>query len=218
MGSRMLYEMRLVGLAIDPFSNSPIVILKDKASADEEDRLRANDDDEIEEDDDGEATIEVSFSEEGDEDEDTDELDSQEHILPIWIGEAEANAIAMELLGIVPARPMTHDLLKSMLSALGAEVQRVIVTELRDNTFYASIEVMLESGELKTIDSRPSDALALALRCKATIYVDESVLEQTRQGGGRPSAPNTENDESQPDNWQDLLDQMSTDNMNKYKQ
>lgn len=103
------------------------------------------------------------------------------HVLPIWVGVFEANAIALKVEEIVPPRPMTHDLLHDVLSTLGAEVRRVIVSDLRDNTYYAIVE--LQMGETSySIDARPSDALALALRADAPVFVEESVLELAASG------------------------------------
>jgi bifunctional DNase/RNase len=96
-------------------------------------------------------------------------------VLPIWVGLYEANAIALEVEKASPPRPMTHDLLKNLIHGLNAEVQRIVVTELRDDTFYAVIW-MEQNGESVTIDARPSDAIALALRTDCPIYVSEEVL------------------------------------------
>ena len=101
---------------------------------------------------------------------------AEEIFLPIWIGVFEANAIALRIEGVEPPRPMTHDLLFSSLESLGAEVERVTISDLRDNTFYAVISLSGSSGELQ-LDARPSDAIALALRARAPIFVLRSVLE-----------------------------------------
>ncbi len=95
--------------------------------------------------------------------------------LSIWVGLPEANAIALELEKIPTARPMTHDLLKHLLEAVDARVTKVVVTDLRENTFYAMIHLRFGTREL-TVDSRPSDAIALALRVEAPIFVEEAVL------------------------------------------
>ena len=95
--------------------------------------------------------------------------------LPIWVGLAEANAIALELEKISHARPMTHDLIRNILESVGARVSKVVVNDLKENTFYAVIHLRLGANDL-TVDSRPSDAIALALRVDAPIYVDEEVL------------------------------------------
>jgi uncharacterized protein len=96
-------------------------------------------------------------------------------LLPIWVGLYEANAIALEVEKSQTPRPLTHDLLKNLIHGLNAKVQRVVVTELKDDTFYAVIW-MEQSGEIVSLDARPSDALALALRADCPIYVDEDVL------------------------------------------
>jgi bifunctional DNase/RNase len=98
--------------------------------------------------------------------------------LPIWIGHSEAAAILMRLQGATPPRPMTHDLLTDVVSELQGEVVRVTVTELRENTFYARITIVQNGRELE-IDSRPSDAIALAVRCDAQIFAAESVIEES---------------------------------------
>ena len=113
--------------------------------------------------------------------------------LPIWIGHPEAAAILMKLQGASTPRPMTHDLLSEVLEQIEAKCERVSVTELRDNTFYASITISMNGSELE-IDSRPSDALALAVRCSAPIFAADDVIEESAiefehggrgQGGGR---------------------------------
>ncbi|MCP4006850.1 MAG: bifunctional nuclease family protein [bacterium] len=108
-------------------------------------------------------------------------LRSEEHsrILPIWIGIFEANAIALKLEGIEPPRPMTHDLLVNLLGGINCRIARVAIHDLVDNTFFAQIFIELDSEEL-IIDSRPSDAIALALRAEVPIYVAETVLDQAK--------------------------------------
>ena len=98
--------------------------------------------------------------------------------LPIWIGHPEAAAILMKLQGAQTPRPMTHDLLNDLLEQLEAKCERVSVTELRDNTFYASITISVNGAEIE-IDSRPSDAIALAVRCQAPIFAAEEVIEES---------------------------------------
>jgi bifunctional DNase/RNase len=98
--------------------------------------------------------------------------------LPIWIGSTEASAILMKLQGVETPRPMTHDLLSDTIAHLNAEVSRVTVTDLRENTFIATITVRADAGEIE-IDARPSDALALAVRVDAPIYVDDKVIEDS---------------------------------------
>ncbi|RMF85768.1 MAG: bifunctional nuclease family protein [Nitrospinota bacterium] len=99
--------------------------------------------------------------------------------LPIWIGNFEANAIALEMEQVTPPRPMTHDLIKNILEGINATVTRVVVNDLRDSTFYAQI-FLLVGGEEVIVDSRPSDAIALALRVKAPIFVEEKVIDEAK--------------------------------------
>lgn len=103
-------------------------------------------------------------------------------ILPIWVGMYEANAIAMEIEKISTPRPMTHDLIRTLLAGLEAGVHKVVVSELRDDTFYALIWLE-KDGKLISVDSRPSDALAIALRLDCPIYVDETVLASSKAAG-----------------------------------
>ena len=98
--------------------------------------------------------------------------------LPIWIGHPEAAAILMKLQGTPTPRPMTHDLVTDMLDQLGASVSRITVTELRENTFYAQITVQLDGSEIE-VDSRPSDAIALAIRADAPIFAADEVIEES---------------------------------------
>jgi bifunctional DNase/RNase len=124
--------------------------------------------------------------------------EEEKRSLPIWVGLAEANAIALELEKITTARPMTHDLLKNMLETVGARVAKVVVNDLKENTFYAVIHLRLGTQDL-TVDSRPSDAIALALRVDAPIFVDEDVLTKAEsvevkvakepEGTGKPDDP-----------------------------
>src|SRR6202522_3283696 len=100
-------------------------------------------------------------------------------VLPIWVGIYEANAIALEIEKVSTPRPMTHDLIKTLLVGLDAGIQKVVVNELKDDTFFAVIWVQ-RNGELISVDSRPSDALALALRLDCPIFVDESVLKSSK--------------------------------------
>ena len=160
----MFIKMRVAGLTIDPFTNMPIVILKDS--------------------------------------------DDKETI-PIWIGLVEASAIATELENIELARPMTHDLIKNMLTQLDVIVDRVEINELRENTYYASI--FLKKGkESFENDSRPSDAIALALRTNADIQVAKKVIEKSRNIDLRES-------QEDKDKWTELLENMSNDDFGKYK-
>lgn len=135
--------------------------------------------------------------------------------LPIWIGLLEATAMATELEGIKMARPMTHDLLKNILTEMGGSVKSIEITELKENTYYASISVSVAGQEL-TIDSRPSDAIALALRTKSPIYVAKAVLEassilQQTEEGKEPDFSNVSKEK-----WAEILEKMSPDDF-KYK-
>ena len=130
----MYVEMKVRGLALDPMSNMPIIILRD-----EEDKRS----------------------------------------LPIWVGIFEANAIALELEKIPTPRPMTHDLIKNILESIDARLLKVVVTDLRDNTFFAVLHLQVGETEYQ-VDSRPSDAIALALRVAAPIYVDEDVVRKAK--------------------------------------
>lgn len=135
-------------------------------------------------------------------------LRSEEHskILPIWIGIFEANAIALKLEGIEPPRPMTHDLLVNMLGDVNCSIQRVAINDLVDNTFFAQIFVHVDSQEL-IIDSRPSDAIALALRADVPIYVAQTVLEKARTDDLRAQ------DEEKLKKW---LEEVDPDDLGKY--
>ena len=101
-------------------------------------------------------------------------------MLPIWVGAYEANAIALEIEKIAPPRPMTHDLLRNLIIELGIHVERVVVTSLRDNTFFAVIEMRMSDGNRMVLDSRPSDAIALALRADCPIFVDAEVIKASK--------------------------------------
>ena len=107
---------------------------------------------------------------------------SSDLMLPIWVGPYEANSIASEIEKMASHRPMTHDLLRNVIRQMGGEITRVVVTDLRDSTFFAVIEIVAQ-GETVLIDARPSDAIALALRADCPIYVKESVLESSRVDG-----------------------------------
>ena len=130
----MWLEMKVRGLALDPLSNMPIIILRD---------------------------------------------DEEKHSLPIWVGIFEANAIALELEKITTPRPMTHDLIKNILESLEAKVAKIMVNDLRENTFFAEIHLRVGGSEI-TVDSRPSDAIALALRVGAPIFVEEEVVKKAK--------------------------------------
>jgi len=101
-----------------------------------------------------------------------------ERVLPIWIGPAEASAIAMELAGMKFARPLTHDLLKQVIVGLGADLRKVIITKVQDNTYYAELHIY-RGDAVVNIDARPSDSIAVALRLKAPIFTSDELLEHT---------------------------------------
>jgi uncharacterized protein len=112
-------------------------------------------------------------------------------VLPIWVGIFEANAIATELEQVVSPRPMTHDLLKNVIEGLRAHVSRIVITDLKENTFFATI-YLDRDGESLTVDARPSDAMALALRAAAPIFVDHQVLEKSERSGAEGDSDETE--------------------------
>jgi bifunctional DNase/RNase len=125
-------------------------------------------------------------------------------ILPIWVGAFEANAIALEIEKIVPQRPMTHDLIRNLIAEIGYKVVRVIITDLRENTFYALIELTDESGKIVSLDARPSDAIALALRSDCAIFAEQKVLDISA-ASSNPDA-SIESDLPQPkEDWPDLI-------------
>ena len=130
-------------------------------------------------------------------------------VLPIWVGVFEANAIALELEKTTMPRPMTHDLLRNIARGLNAVVNRVVVSDLKDDTFYATIW-MRHDGETVTIDARPSDAIALALRWDCPIFVDRKVLGRTRQTG----ATDVNVNEEQLRRW---LENLNEDDTGQYK-
>lgn len=102
-----------------------------------------------------------------------------QRVLPIWVGVFEANAIALQIENVVTPRPMTHDLLKNVITDLNGTVEKVVVSDLKDNTFYAMIHLVV-NGTPVAVDSRPSDAIALALRARAPIFVEERVIDNAR--------------------------------------
>ncbi|HWS15846.1 MAG TPA: bifunctional nuclease family protein [Candidatus Methylomirabilis sp.] len=131
-------------------------------------------------------------------------------VVPIWIGILEANAIAVALGGMEMPRPMTHDLMKSILDATGSRLLSVEISEIRDNTYFALLHIQGIGGTLR-IDARPSDAIAIALRCGAPILVSETVLAQS----SIPASLGTEGGER--DKWSELLEKMDPEQFSKYK-
>ena len=164
----MLHKMNIGGLAMDPSSNAPILIL----NAEEED-----------------------FS------------------IPIWIGLLEAASIASVLQNISFDRPMTHDLFKKFIETVNSQVTRIEVCDLKDNTFYAKIFCISEKGDF-ILDARPSDAIALALRFKAEIFVDESVVESLKVKNGEYEIVD---DSDQGKKWEKYLKDLSPEDFGKYK-
>jgi len=166
----MMIEMKVTGLTIDPFSNMPIIVLKDL---------------------------------------------EEKSALPIWIGLIEASAIATELEKIQLSRPMTHDLMKNVLGVLRVEVEKVEISDLRDNTFFA--QIFLKSADQKhVIDSRPSDAIALALRTSAPIFVDKKVIEKSRNIDMKKAGKEGEQ-KAKEEKWAEILENLNPDQFGKYK-
>jgi uncharacterized protein len=132
-----------------------------------------------------------------------------ETVLPIWVGVYEANAIALEIEKVTTPRPMTHDLLKNLLVGLETMVRKVVVTELRDDTFFAVIWLERE-GQTISIDSRPSDALALALRMDCPIFVEDEVLRNSKLA-------NTVSDRASGDELRKWLENLGEDDLGRYK-
>ena len=159
-----MIEMNIKGLMVDPITNMPIVILKDK---------------------DG------------------------ERVLPIWVGIFEANAIALQIENIVTPRPMTHDLLRNIITDLDGQVDRVVVSDLKENTFYAIVHLTVR-GERIAVDARPSDAIALALRTRAPILVEETVIENAK-------TVDFASERADNDRLQKWLESLDPEELGKYK-
>jgi len=160
----MLIEMTIKGLMVDPVTNMPIVILKDK---------------------------------DGD------------RVLPIWVGIFEANAIALQIENVATPRPMTHDLLRNIIQDLNASVQKIVVSDLQENTFYALIYLLL-NGDVVAIDARPSDAIALALRTRAPIFVEDTVIDNAK-------TVDFSSDTADADRRHKWLESLDPDDLAKYK-
>jgi len=160
----MQIEMSIKGLMVDPITNMPIVILRDK--------------------------------------------DGQK-VLPIWVGIFEANAIALQIENIATPRPMTHDLLRNVIQDLKATVQKIVVCDLQENTFYALIYLSL-NGDTLAIDARPSDAIALALRTRAPIFVEDAVIDHAK-------TVDFTADKNDADRLHKWLESLDPDDLGKYK-
>ena len=160
----MLIEMSIKGLMVDPITNMPIVILKDKQG---------------------------------------------DRVLPIWVGIFEANAIALQIENIATPRPMTHDLLRNIITDLEGQVDRIVVSDLKENTFYAVIHLSVR-GERVAVDARPSDAIALALRTRSPILVDETVIDNAK-------TVDFTAERADSDRLQKWLESLDPDELGKYK-
>ena len=132
-----------------------------------------------------------------------------ERVLPIWVGIFEANAIALQIENIATPRPMTHDLLKNVIKDLEGQVERVVVCDLKDNTFYAVIYLTVR-GESVAIDARPSDAIALALRTRSPILVEEAVIDNAK-------TVDFASERADSDRLQKWLESLDVDDLGKYK-
>ena len=162
----MQIEMTIKGLMVDPITNTPIVILRDKEG---------------------------------------------QKVLPIWVGIFEANAIALQIENISTPRPMTHDLLRNVIHDLKAEVKKIVVCDLQENTFYALIYLALGgNGDTVAIDARPSDAIALALRTRAPIFVEETVIDNAK-------TVDFTSERTDSDRLQKWLESLDPDELGKYK-
>ena len=163
-----LVRMKVTGLTIDPFTNMPIIILKDM---------------------------------------------QESMALPIWIGLIEASSIATELEKVELTRPMTHDLMKRIIDLMGAKIDRVVISDLTDNTFFAQVELSYQ-GQVHIMDSRPSDAIAIALRAKADIFVNKKVIEKSRR---IDLAKKMDDGEVKEQKWAEILEGLTTEDFGKYK-
>ncbi len=134
--------------------------------------------------------------------------ENEKFFLPIWVGIFEANAIALQLENISTPRPMTHDLLRNMIAELNARVIRIVINDLRDSTFFAQIKLITGEKTLE-VDARPSDAIALALRTEAPIFVAQSVLDQAQT-----ISPDSDDQDEKLKKW---FEQLGPDDMGKYK-
>jgi bifunctional DNase/RNase len=132
-----------------------------------------------------------------------------QRVLPIWVGVFEANAIALQIENVTTPRPMTHDLLRNVIHDLKADIQKIVVSDLKENTFYALIYLSV-NGEPLAIDARPSDAIALALRARAPIFVEDRVIDTAKTLDLAPEKGDSER-------LQKWLENLDPDEMGKYK-
>jgi len=132
-----------------------------------------------------------------------------QRVLPIWVGVFEANAIALQIENVTTPRPMTHDLLRNVIQDLRAQIEKIVVSDLKENTFYALIYLRV-NGDTLAIDSRPSDAIALALRARAPIFVEERVIDHAKTVDFAPEKGDAER-------LQKWLESLDPDDMGKYK-
>lgn len=139
--------------------------------------------------------------------------DEEKFFLPIWVGIFEANAIALQLENVSTPRPMTHDLLKNMIAELDGRVARIVINDLRDSTFFAQIRVIAGSRTLE-LDARPSDAIALALRTEAPIFVAQEVLDQAQTITPEAAEEATEGSDEKTRKW---LEDLGPEDLGKYK-
>jgi uncharacterized protein len=160
----MQIEMTIKGLMVDPITNMPIIILRDK--------------------------------------------DGQ-RVLPIWVGVFEANAIALQIENVTTPRPMTHDLLRNVIQDLRANIDKIVVSDLKENTFYALIYLRV-NGDTLAVDARPSDAIALALRARAPVFVEDRLLTPAKTVDFAPEKGDAER-------LQKWLESLDPDDMGKYK-
>jgi bifunctional DNase/RNase len=130
-------------------------------------------------------------------------------VLPIWVGVFEANAIALQIENVTTPRPMTHDLLKNVIADLRGRIEKIVVSDLKENTFFALIYLSV-NGEVLAIDARPSDAIALALRAQAPIFVEEKVIDHAKTVDLTP-------DKGETERLQKWLENLDPDDMGKYK-
>ncbi|MEK9657512.1 MAG: bifunctional nuclease family protein [bacterium] len=134
----------------------------------------------------------------------------ERNFLPIWIGMFEAASIAMELQEFSPPRPMTHDLLIKVIQELNSTVTKIVINEIIDNTFYAILELKIKNSKKQIkIDSRPSDAIAISVRCNCPIYVSESVMSKAKM-------VNAEKDEEETKNFKKFIDNIKPEDFSKY--